>query len=78
MTKNIPRFAYITNPVTLSERVDQFVEKYGSLRNAAKILEIDHAYLWSIKHGKKNPSDKLLFRLGLKKHVHFTVFRQEP
>jgi hypothetical protein len=62
--------------VTLAERIAAFVERHGSYRNAAKILETDHAYLWGVAHGTKEPSDKLLSRLGLKRHVHYTVFRE--
>lgn len=69
------RLHYIQNPITLAERIDQFVWRHGSIRKAAKILEVDYSHLWRVKQGKKNPSDALLFRLGLKKHVHYTVFR---
>lgn len=70
------RLHYIQNPVTLAERIDQFVSKYGSIRKAAKILDVDYSHLWRVKQGTKNPSDALLFRLGLKRHVHYTVFRE--
>jgi hypothetical protein len=72
----VPRLHYILNPITLAERIDEFAAKHGSLRNAAKILEVDAGYLSCIKHGKKEPSDKVLFRLGLKKHVHYSSFRK--
>jgi hypothetical protein len=70
------RLSYIQNPVTLAERIDQFIAKHGSIRNAAKILEVDHSHLWRVKQGTKNPGKVLLFRLGLKRHVHYTVFRE--
>ena len=48
-------------------RIEFFVIKYGSFRAAAKALKIDHAYLYKLKNGtKRNPSDKILKKLGLK------------
>lgn len=72
----VPRLHYILNPVTLADRIDEFVAKHGSLRNTAKILEVDVGYLSCIKNGKKEPSEKILRRLGLKKHVHYSSFRR--
>lgn len=66
------RLHYIQNPVTLLERVTELVDEHGSYRAAADALGTDHAYLWRIQRGDKEPSDEMLGRMGLKKHVHYT------
>jgi hypothetical protein len=50
-------------------------EKYhGSLRAAAKALHIDGAYLYRIKKGlKRNPSDSVLGKLGVRKKVTYEL-----
>ena len=67
----IPRFHYF-NPVTLAERVDELIAQHGSIRKAARVLEVDHAHLFRVKKGEKQPSDDLLRRMGLTRHVHYT------
>ena len=71
MSEKVPRFHYF-NPVTLAERVDELVAQHGSLRKAARVLEVDHAHLFGIKKGTKNPSERLLRRMGLRQHIHYT------
>lgn len=52
--------------VIYKTRVDELVDKYGSYRKAGEALKIDHAYLSRLANGeKKNPSDKVLKKLGL-------------
>ena len=57
---------------TLAERVDELIEQHGSIRKAARALEVDHAHLFRIKKGEKQPSDDLLRRMGLRRHVYYT------
>lgn len=66
------RLHYIQNPVTLLERVNELVDEHGNWRTAAEAVGTDHAHLWRISRGDKTPSDELLQRMGLKKHVHYT------
>jgi hypothetical protein len=56
--------------VTLCERVDELVRQHGSLRAAARAVEIDSGYLARLRAGeKRNPSAPMLRRLGLRKVV---------
>lgn len=58
--------------VTLAKRVDELVEKHGSLRNAAKVLGTDAGYLSRIRSGQKTgASAQLLRRMGLRKVVTY-------
>ena len=58
--------------MTLTERIEELKIEHGSLRQAAKVLNIDVAYLSRIGSGKKvNPSEKTLIKLGLKLEVDY-------
>jgi len=48
------------------------VDKHGSVRAAARVLGIDHAYLYRLKVGEKtDPSDALLKKLKLRRVVSY-------
>ena len=54
----------------LKKRIDEIVEKHGSLRAAARALAISPAYLCRLRNGTKhNPSAALLRRMTLHKIV---------
>jgi hypothetical protein len=56
--------------VTLCERVDELVRQHGSLRAAARAVEIDSGYLARLRAGeKRTTSAPMLRRLGLRKVV---------
>lgn len=56
----------------LRRRIQELAKQHGSLRAAARALEIDHAYLSRLQDGSKaEPSDAVLRKLGLKKIVLF-------
>jgi hypothetical protein len=58
--------------ITLRKRVAQLVKQHGSVRKAARVLEMDSAYLYRIGSGEMtNPSDYILKRMGLKRSVIF-------
>ena len=60
--------------VTLKERIDELCEKHGSLRKAAKAVDVDFGYLSGLRSGEKNnPSDNTLEKLGLKKVVTYVL-----
>ena len=60
--------------MTLAERIGQLIEKYGSLRAAARVVEIDSSYLLRLGSGEKvNPSTATLRRLGLHKVVVYEL-----
>lgn len=54
----------------LRARIQELAKKHGSLRAAARALEIDHAYLSRLQDGLKlEPSDAVLRKLRLKRVV---------
>ena len=56
--------------MTLNERIDELVLKHGGVRQVARVLKVDHTYLWRLRTGQKTePSDKVLNKLGLRKLV---------
>ena len=56
----------------LRRRIQEVAKQHGSLRAAARALEIDHGYLSRLQDGgKTDPSDAVLRKLGLKKIVLF-------
>ena len=63
-----------TAMVTLKERIDELCEKHGSLRKAAKAVDVDFGYLSGLRSGEKNnPSEKIISKLGLKKVVTYVL-----
>lgn len=62
----------------LRRRIQVLAKHHGSLRAAARVLEIDHAYLSRLQDGLKlEPSDSILRKLGLKRVVIY-VPRNTP
>lgn len=56
----------------MKQRINELVEKHGSLRAVALVLGVDAGYLSRLRDGKKmSPSPPLLKKLGLKKIVQF-------
>jgi len=54
----------------LQEVVEELVRRHGSVRAAARVLEIDHAYLYRLRTGEKNdPGEELLRKLKLRRIV---------
>jgi hypothetical protein len=52
---------------SLVHRVKELIDQHGSIRAAARVLEIDHAYLFRLGSGEKiNPSDELLRKMRLR------------
>ena len=63
-----------TAMITIKERIDELCEKHGSLRKAAKAVDVDFGYLSGLRSGEKNnPSEKILSKLGLKKEVYYVI-----
>lgn len=53
--------------VTLRERIDELVERHGTLRATARVLMTDCGYLHRLRAGEKTePGDPLLRRMGLR------------
>ena len=56
----------------LRARIQELAKKHGSLRAAARVLEIDAGYLSRLQGGSKlEPSDGVLRKLGLKRVVTY-------
>jgi len=56
--------------MSIQERLDDLKGIAGSWRALAKMIGVDHAYLYRLYTGKKtNPSDEVLRKLCLKKVV---------
>lgn len=56
----------------VGEAVRLKIEQHGSLRAAARVLRVSAPYLCRFRYGqKRNPSDKLLRRLGLVRKVSY-------
>ena len=56
----------------LQERIRELVERHGSVRAAARVLEVDHAYLHRLGTGEKDdPGEELLRKLKLRRIVSF-------
>jgi hypothetical protein len=52
----------------LQQRIGDAIERHGSLRAAARVLQVDHAYLKRLLDGvKDNPSPDLMRKLGIRK-----------
>lgn len=54
----------------LQKRIEALVDQHGGLRPTARVLGIDHVYLWRLLRGEKNnPSATLLLKLKLRRIV---------
>jgi len=63
--------------VTLQEAAEIHIREYGSIRNAARILKMDHSYLHRLARGEKsNPGKAILDKLGIRKVVSITYFKE--
>ena len=52
---------------TLAQRIAELSEQHGSLRAAARVLEVDAGYLSRLASGEKSdPGETLLRRMGLR------------
>lgn len=56
----------------LRERILEAIERHGSLRAAARVLQVDAAYLSRLRDGyKTDPGDALLRKLKLRRVVTY-------
>lgn len=57
---------------SLIYRVNELCVKHGGYRAAARVLKIDHAYLYRLGKGQStNPSKSVLRKLGLKQVIAY-------
>lgn len=58
--------------MTLAERIAELAEQHGSLRAAARVIDIDVGYLSRLANGEKvRPSKKFLDRMGLRAVLNY-------
>ena len=62
----------------LVRRIQALVSRHGSLRAAARVLAIDHAYLWRLQQGVKSSGDDVLRKLGLRRVITYIDRRSTP
>ncbi len=56
----------------LRQRIQELAKQHGSLRAAARVLEIDNGYLSRLQDGgKTEPSDDILRKLDLRRVVTY-------
>jgi predicted transcriptional regulator len=55
--------------VTLADRISELKTQYGSLSAAARVLRISSSQLSEYKHGRANPPDRIVRRMGLKRMI---------
>ena len=59
---------------TLDAAVQKVVEQYETQADAARDMEVTKSYLCRMLSGvKENPSEETLSRMGITRHVHYTV-----
>lgn len=70
--KDADRSGWPRSGVTLKHRVQELIAEHGTLRGAARALQIDPGYLSRIERGEKGaPSDEVLRKMGLCRVVTF-------
>ena len=61
----------------IGARIQELAKQHGSLRAAARVLDIDHAYLWRLQQGEKiAPGAYVLKKLGLRRIVTVDYVRR--
>lgn len=66
------RVARRNKEMTLPQRITELMLQHGSIRAAARVVKIDHAYLWRLARGtKKEPTADALRKLGLRRIVTY-------
>lgn len=62
---------------SMRDHIARLVKKYGSMRNVADKIGMDHSYLYRLYAGdKNNPSTASLKRLGLERQNSYRVVRE--
>ena len=60
------------------KRIGQLIDRHGSLRKCAKVLDISPAYLSRLQSGEKDePSDALLRRMGMRRVTTYQVVKKD-
>jgi hypothetical protein len=60
--------------VTLAERIEQLIDRHGSLRNVARVTGVEVGYLSRLRAGEKiNPLKETQRRLGVRRVVTYEL-----
>ena len=63
---------------TLQERVAELIAQHGSLRAAARVLQVEPGYLSRLANGDKvNPGKLILGRMGIRRVVMYERAREQ-
>ncbi len=63
--------------ITIGERVEQLIVVHGSLRAAARVLDVVPGYLSRLASGEKEePGETILRRMGLSRAVRYVLKKQ--
>ena len=72
MSEQAPTKDQLSGYDIVRHRIGQLIDRHGSLRNAARVLEISPAYLSRLLRGEKQePSHEMLRRLRLRRVVSY-------
>lgn len=62
----------VPEQITLRQRITELFNQHGSWRAAARVVRLDHGYLYRMHAGmKKEPSAEALRKLGLRRVVTY-------
>lgn len=65
--------------ITLQQRVGELIAQHGTLRAAARAIQVEVSYLSRLERGEKqNPSELTLRRMGLREVVAYERITKEP
>lgn len=66
----------MSRDTAIEDRIEELVRQHGSFRAASAAVGISFPYLCRLKCGNKgNPSDEVLRKLGLQRHITTTYTR---
>lgn len=66
----------MTKSLTIPEVIDALVARHGSLRKAARVVQINYAYLSRLRSQEKTePTAEVLKKLGLRRVVSYEPLR---
>jgi hypothetical protein len=66
-----------TDTITVPERVDYLIRKYGGVSEAAEKLNLSRGHLSRLREGHRPAGRKTLEKLGLKRIVTNTYYVEE-
>lgn len=57
----------------VAQRIRELVKQHGTMSSVAAVCGIDRGCLTGLRSGKRNPTDKVLKKLGLKRKQGFLL-----